>query len=486
MITFTDLAKDVAIKVWGFHPNRQIRPVHFANGFVRALAGTRGSPDLLQKVAAGYRRGKVGTTNQQLVEDLRDQFEWKDESLAADSVAELRSALDLVLNQDKAFFPSGFQWSMTLTHPALATSDPSDQGTGKFVAELLAASKDETILETLRTTLIRPNDNIWILTSPLLRETDLGLPPVPSSDLIKRLAVSPHLLKLQHAFSTLCQHGPLLEKTMFLQRAVTLGAFGLFLQLVRLRKLGTDYPEPIPILICPPSPSPEVREASRSSFVRCRQSTEVAFEIGLKQEMKDSNQDQLSRSEYRELAHDWLPDLEQNSKDRPKAQQVWNRFLEDFEGFGLGTDVPFEAFLRAAVRAAFVAMRLTGGEDPEGAARGIARTIGLLYPRKGGSGERYFLPSPQFLDTLVVSLLEPGEDIPVEEFWDRAYDHFGIICGAHGTTDAQRLAAWGIRKLTPTHLTENAKDILGELVRMGHATEYPDDIAMIRAGGGQS
>ena len=81
-------------------------------------------------------------------------------------------------------------------------------------------------------------------------------------------------------------------------------------------------------------------------------------------------------------------------------------------------------------------MKVTGGEDPGGVQASIGRMLGLVYPRAAGRGEKYFQPAPQFLDALVVALLEPGEEIPETEFWERV-NSFGVVCGALGTADTR-------------------------------------------------
>ena len=84
---------------------------------------------------------------------------------------------------------------------------------------------------------------------------------------------------------------------------------------------------------------------------------------------------------------------------------------------------------------------------------------------------------------LVTALLEPGEEITAEKFWERAWLRFGLLCGARATRDADLLHAYGIRQAAPMRLAQNARSLLEVLVRMGHAQEYADDVAVVRAVG---
>lgn len=494
MTTFKDVADTVSDGVWGFRPSRQVKPVHFANGFVRTLWGQAGSPALLRKAAGGVMSGTTRVSPEAFIADARERLESADEATTVERVRELRTALDLVLNQDRAFFANGPYFSPTLTHRAHSTTDPSDQKTGAFLAEVLAAAEDRSVIDTLRRCLDSGTDNVYLLTAPLLGDRGTGEGPEASPEMVERVRNSPPLRSIQSAFATAVQYEARLEKTMFLQRVVTLGSFALFLHLIN--RAGASEPSGhaaggeadegcfVPILLCAPQPAAEFREASRATFAAARRQVERAFEEGLARELRNRGEDQLSREEYLARAREWLPNLGQPGSNGTKDAKIWSRFSQDFDGLLLSTDAPAEAFQRAAVRAAFIAMReYGGGEDPEGFGTSIGRMAGLVYPRREGRGEKYYLPASQFLDMLVVALLEPDEEITVEEFWRRAEQTFGVLCGARGSADAARLAHRGIRQASPNHLTGNARGILTELIRMGHAREYADDIAMIHAGG---
>jgi len=475
------LGDTVAEDVWGFVPNRQIKPVHFANGFARALCGKRGSVDLLLKAAGAFRKGNARVSTEQFLADIDGRYESRMGDPPVDDAKDLRSALDLVLNQDRALFRSENFASLTLTHHEHVTSDNSDQRTGRFMAEVLASAEDGQIVDVLRSTLDLRTDNVYLLGAPLVEVNALGSAPARDPEMVKRIARSPVLSRIQGAFATLVKYQSSLEKTMFLQRAVELGSFGIFLHLANAPvETDQDGSDLVPLLMTSPNPTPEIREASRATFIRTRQRIEQAFEEGLGRQLKSRGEHDLSENKYRALARSWLPELDTGTANAKKEQRVWERFQRDFDAFLIGTSQPFDAFKRAAVRAAFLAM----GEEPESVSRSLGRMVGIVYPRHQGRGDKYFSPAPQFLDMLVLCLIEPDEGmIPVEEFWARARERFGLLSGSEGSADSRRLLRWGIRRASPTELEANAKEMLAELARMGHAREYADDIAMVSAGG---
>lgn len=475
MITLVELRKDISKSVWGFDPGRQVKPVHFANAFFRAICGQRGNIDILQKASAGYRNGK-GLANVEFLPLIRENYIVEEEGTDIyKATSNLRSALDLVLSQDKALYPR-FNSSVTLTHFMHTSSDPSDNGTGAFMAEVLADSSNQDIVAVLRSSLNKKNDNIYLLTGPLLVEKELGALPTASEGIKSIVKDSAHLRAIQKAFSRLIKYESILEKTVFLQRVITLGCFALYLHLANKKGNGNEKGL-VPIFLTSSDASLEIKEASRSSFARARQQIEVSFEEGLREQLRRRGEDNLNKDQYINLMRSWLPNMDLTQTGN-KENTYWYRFSEDFEGNLFGTSNTSEAFQKACVRAAF-----TIQESPESFCQFIGKNIGLVYPREGGRGEKYYSPGPQFLDTLVVSLLEPDEELTIEEFWERAWKDFGVICGARGTTDAGRLGKWGIRQVTPKQLSQNSRRLCSELVKMGYVREYADDIAMIRGGG---
>lgn len=484
---FYEFISSIGKNVWGFNPNREVKPVHFANGFYRSVCGSHNNIQLIQKAAHGYIKGGSSVSNKQLLSDIRNTYSTDEEGEheLLEKVGNLRSALDLLLTQDKGLY-ANFSSSATLSHFLLTSNDPSDIGTGKFLTEVLANNEDKTVIQALREVLKDERDNLYLLTSPLLDRKELGSEPFVSDTINKIMRDSPHLYRMQKAFFNFTKYRNRLEKTVYLQRTVTLGCFAIFLHLTNRNSDLTSVEERgfSPIFLSSTEPTREIREVSRASFARGRQKIELGYEIGLTKELDNRWGSNLSKEEYIEIIKELLPEIDTNLPQMNQDTQIWFRFIEDFEGNLLGTNNVTDAFTKAFVRTAFSFYTKSSKKDnPETACAFIGRNIGLVYPREGGPGDKYYLPGPRFLDTLVVSLLDPTEEISIEEFWDRAWETFGIVSGVRGMKDIQRLSKWGIRQVSPKQASQNAKKITSELLRMGYVTEYADDIAMIRGGG---
>lgn len=485
---FFDFTSSISKSVWGFNPNRDIKPVHLANGFYKAISNVTNDIALIQKTATGYIKGTSGNTNEQILADITNMYvlDSDEEDELLNKVSDLRASLDLLLTQDRALYEN-FTSTATLSHFLQISSDPSDNGTGKFLADVLVNDENKEVIKVLREVLQDDRDNIYLLTSPLLGNKKMGPEPIASDSINEIMKTSPHLHAVQHAFLTLTQYQKKLEKTVFLQRVITLGCFAIYLHLIN-RTLSIDsegHRGLSPIFLAASEPTKEIREVSRATFSRGRQRIEVGYEEELKKRIAENWGENLNKDQYLELMKSLLPELDTSIVPLNLDTQIWYRFIEDFEGNMLGSIEVGEAFSKAFVRTAFSYFNKTSGNrsNPESVAAFIGKNIGLVYPREAGRGDKYYLPGPRFLDTLVVSLLSPNDEVPIEDFWDKAWEKFGIITGARGTKDIERLSMWGVRQVSPKLASENAKKITAELVKMGYVTEYADDIAMIRGGG---
>ena len=470
-MSLKDFAQAVCKEVWGFVPNREIKPVHLANGFFRAVSGATSQPKLLHKASGAFQKGQSKTTTEQLREDLYQEnlLTVSNTSHELDRLRELRSALDLVLSQDRGVFRTDRNYSFTLTNSRQSSSDTSDIHTGRFLASILTASSPQQI-EGLAGILEASTDDISILTYPLLPSAtqNPALRPGPDEATRRVLNQSPILQQVQIAFENLYRYSSMFEKTAFLQRIVGFGSFGIFLHLANAGLNRGESPQVpwVPALLCADSSDPLLRETSRATFVRAKRQVEIAFEMGIGVELAKRGQDQLSRAQYLDLVR--VGDF--------RSDATFSAFERDFEAeLAAGSHGP-EAFQRALVQAAF---QEVGYSDPIRFMTSLGRLGGLLFPRAQGRGEKYYVPTPEFLDMLVISLLEPGEELQAAEFWDRAYKTYGVVCGAQSFEDAHVLNQWGIHQVQVEALRRNSERIEQELARMGHARKYADGVAVI-------
>jgi hypothetical protein len=464
-----------------------VKLIHFANGFFRALSGRDGSSELLFNAV---RSGRHRPTNEQFVRDARAHLEFSSGYEDPDALRPVRTALERTLNQDSAAYGSLRFHSFTASHWQHTSADPSDNRSGRFMAQVLAARSDDAtpsgadLVEALRALLRRPDD-LYRLTVPFLDSDDeMGPPPDPPAEAdapVRRLTNSPEapLHALQEAVARLVARADEAEKTAALQRLATLGGFGIFLHLVNATNEALEAGQRVPLLLCKKPPRASMRDASRRTFVLARQRLARTFEEGLAVELRRRGQDDLAPDAYTSLMRDWLVQADMSDAARERATQQLAQFEEDFAAEREGTDDRLDAFVRAAVPTCLESMA-TGSSScrPSGCAVRISTHSGLLGPFRGG-GEKYYRPAPQFLDLLAAILLQPGEALSSDDFWERAHDRFGLLCGARGRRDAEILREYGVLQASVEHLRENADALHDQLTRLGHARTYADGVTYV-------
>src|SRR5579871_2805717 len=147
-----------------------IKPVHVANGLVRALSGRYHDTSALNKFIVWAKRGSAldDRTFAALVEGDPDGAYAAFRDRPHDFDRARRYARGL-LNADGAAFPAADQSSLSLTCLAMASRDPNDRGLGDFAALLLrdgGSSLTDRLLSSLDAE--RPMDPITTVVWPLL------------------------------------------------------------------------------------------------------------------------------------------------------------------------------------------------------------------------------------------------------------------------------------------------------------------------------
>ena len=474
MAKLKDIYNEVFEKTWTFKPSGAVKIIHFVNDFVKYLCNKDPDIEMLHKTMAYYRLGTNSNTNEQIKEDLKDVFKIE----STDTLKNIKiffSSLDLVLDQDNGIFPSPVNSSLTLTHHNHVSKDFSGQGTGKFIANVLIAMENDEVVRTIRNSFDDESDNIYMLTYPLLNDNSMGPIPEIDEDFKNRINNIKIMKNVQESFKNLISYKDEFEKTVFLQRIIILGFFSVFLYLINKNKENNE--EFIPILFVGENKDPKVREASHSIFSRAKKEMRFIFEKGLKKELKARGQYNLSsKKEYEDLMKEWLKEYKESKPQ--KFEDLWDIFQRNYESVGNSS----ESFVNAITETSL--SRING--TPQNFIRYIGYGMGLVYPKKGSVGRlgRYYLPSPKFIDMLIVVLLNKNEEITLKDFFKRAYNQFGIMCGAFPNKEAKLLRNdWQILQITPDDLEENFKDIKNKLKMMGYVREYSDGVAIISSRG---
>lgn len=492
------MAEDAAQHLWHFKPSRDIKTVHLFNGLLRTLCGD--TPDglgLLRTVVATHphranARATRHLTAQELLTDP-DHAAFRAAvagALTEASVEETRVALDAVLNQDGAFFggldaektrrnagrpvfgsgPS----TLTLTHWRHLTADPSDNKAGLLLGGLLLAAPAQKAAHALREILLEDGDTTTRLTAPLLPAPAKAMPPLPAvpEDTARHLAASPVLAAVQAAFENLAGHRRALGKLELLARAARLASFGLWVHVLNAGRTGAGRQ---PLLLCGPKPSPAMRAASHNGVGMMHRQLRRMYAKAMAYQLTASGlHEGLTVTEYGRWAGDW--EAEEQARFELEIDQRTAAGLSAFQAV-------CQALVEPAMRR-IVRKRKSEGEGegqkkpdkkagPDKFINEQARSAGL-FPGNPGRAGHHLCPGPLFYDVLVAALLPPGRSLTARQFWQLAYDQFGLMCGVRGAADLADLARAGITGLTPAHLAANAQAVLAELTKQGYAQAHAD------------
>ena len=116
-------------------------------------------------------------------------------------------------------------------------------------------------------------------------------------------------------------------------------------------------------------------------------------------------------------------------------------------------------------------------------AQTYAWRAGLLKPRGNRANKRRFRPDPEMLEPILLSVVEPGDSISLQELSEELRHRYGIIVG--GTErDRSHLAEWDIRlgasasESDPLN-NQNYEGFKNAVSDLGYAEEYADGVTIV-------
>ena len=427
--------QEVCDRELGFQPlNFSIKPVHVANGLARSLGGHSYTTDALAQTLRRYVvKQDLGVEqerhpNTEILDKYSNAFEPLEGAHPDPQRLSRLRALSLdVLGADGAVFDQPDKCSYTLANERLVTRDPSDRGSGLFLARLLGADhQGATDGADLLLKLLRSETDAWTtLALPLLQfgevreestQTDGGECSGSGDHLFAARGgrLDSHTLGiLREAYDRLARfEGMVGCKLNSLRRFVLFGCFVLHVHSIsRWHEVNPGNPRPPILLDMFDGQLRSVRDASRASLRAGGDAIEFLILDSFKEmiEVMGSSEEELQGA------------LEE--------QGVEEALAADFRTYAAGNREPVDALARAIVDAAFSKAR----EHPIGSLIELGRRAGFLTPwantGRGGKLQKRYTATAEFLETLVAATVEPEEPLEFPEFLDRVRDDFGILVG---------------------------------------------------------
>ncbi len=482
----------------GWRPASKVKPVHIANGLVRAIVGERSDIKPLIEMIAWEKGGAPIEERRHAALLERDWAEAIcDLADSTDAFDRARRYLRGILAADGAVFPSPEFSSLTLTCAQMASSDRNDFGLGEFGVHLMSSARTEGLPAFLaqRLKVKAPTDPITIAAWPLLRGASHDADPTGrSAAAMKKKHSQAILSELRSAAESLESHERAQgNRLRSLERAVH---FVCVATLAHAQAVSADgkLDRRAPALL--------VTDVEKGSTLA------TASERSLKQ-IHDGFTHWLARRLGERLEHGRALDADGTVLELPRTTdgREVRKLLRTIGGAKGKHELPDDDLLEERM-SAFNEARLEHGKDevslvlgktlvdcylneylsggPRDALTRIGARAGLLYPHyQGRSAEKRFQPSTPVLDMLVRACVTEGAPVPLGEFLSRLWQRFGLLVGGRrdadtGLDDAAYLHSHNL-SVDAHELRANTEALVSQLSTMGLARRYPDNVTFIGA-----
>lgn len=486
-----DYFREGVVAPLGYSPNSSsIKPVHITNGLCRAALGEYYDPKLLNH--ALIRWAKKGTEERHptsdLIEDAGDHLGNFAEPGRIGQLNDLRELLKGVLGADKAVFDRNEYCSYTLTHKTHVTRDSNDRDTGDFLYGILAAdvgTGESPMLALIRELLNDASDELSVVSLPLIqgvepREYDPAADAAPDSLTLRRPAqgggFKSHILRdIRKSFDTLATFERVNgSKLHSLRRLACFSTFSLYLHLTH-RGLeyedGRSYATQRPLMLTDFTSSgwSAVAAASHASYNLASKRIETLIQHGVREVLIREHRERWTGKQIEEFIGEIGLKGTQKKQDHVRAH-----FLEVFRSYSVGS-TNLEALVNAIVD--IMLEELSG--TPTDFARALGVCGGLLAPRGQRAVKKRYAPSPELLEVLLATCVEPGQELELSELSAIWRERFGIVTDAL-PGDSADLAKFSIMDATREDLVANANALRDTLIDIGYARRYADGVTIIR------
>mgnify|MGYP007037737162 CR=1 FL=1 len=472
-----------------------VKPVHIANGVMRAIVGRSNDITPLVEVISWRRRGSP--IEERRLDALLEK-DWGDAIKAfaddAPGFERARRYLHGVLAADGAVFPSPEHSSVTLTCAQMASRDGNDRGLGEFGFFLLGGDRQSPLPKLLADRMLvdRPTDPVTIAAWPLLvgdgRPAKLS---ERSSHSLKKKHSQTILAEFRAAASSLVSH----EETQgnrlrSLERTVHFVCVATHAHAQAVAANGKLDTRPPALLVAEAAKGSDLAIASERSLrlIHDRFGQWLAERLADRLNAgKPCTDDEVLEvpsgtdgREFRKILRTiGVAKKPHEEPDEDVLDARMSAFNEARRRFG--KDEP-AACLGATLVECYLREYESGG--PREALTRLCARAGLLYPHyQGRSTEKRFQPSAPVLDMLVRACVTANEAIPLTEFLERLWHRFGLIAGDRRNDhwdDGAYLHEHGLA-VDPGRLRANTDALVSQLVTMGLARRYPDNVTFIGA-----
>ena len=480
---------DASTWTFGFKAtSRSLKPVHVAQVMFGHTLGHVYSSDQLFKFAEKPSK----TPSSELPQRIKNKFELdpreKDERLD-----QIRQTLRNVLANDNALYASQRGSAPTCTSDWFLINPTAGVSVGRFLHHLVQVS-DGKLEDKLQNQLTDHHDSISVLFRPLVKNAERDAATVkpwegPGAD--DPLADEKVAAEFVGGFETLSEHlkepaEGAVNYPRDLRRVVKLGSFALYTYManrhneIRDDENARETPIPLVLNYTGDSDNP-VANASLECYDAVGTEVQAACRLGVEATLdRLGYRDKTEYDEdgiFKKIEHQEL--LELNRQKDSKRDEDYNTFQYIFEG-DPAEDV-FDRLVNTVTDAIHQSRYKT--YTPVDTIQTYGWRAGLLKPRGNRANQRRIAPDPEILESVVLSVVEPDEQIPLRELCHRLRVQYGIIVG--GTDDDRaHLDQWdisvGASVVESDPLSNrNYEGFKQAVVDLGFAQEYADGVTIV-------
>ncbi len=487
-LRLNDVNGAASIAAFGFRAtSRSLKPVHLAQVMFGHTLGKVRSQERL--FAFCEKPGR--TPSSELDQELKDLFE-SAQGLTDERMDHLRHSMRQVLANDNALFASQRGSAPTCTSDWFIIDTTAGVTAGRFLYTLLdqaEGSAEGKLEQQLRD----HHDAISLLFRPLAKDAEESSATVKQWEepelgdafgdgCIATEFVDGYTMLSYHLKSNNDTAG--LNYPRDLRRVVKYGCVAFYLYLInRYQEIrdgdgdmsrlplilnytgSTNNPVADASLDCVRTAHSEVQRASRLG---------VAWELDRQGYKAYSEEDIYDQIENREL-------LELNRQTEDKVAEDYETFSDIYEADP--SEETFEKLANAVSDAIHHSSSRFDTYTPQATAQTFGWRSGILKPRGNRANKRRYRPDPEILESIILSILEPGGSMSLGNLCDELRTRYGIVVG--GTEDDRdHLARWDIHlgasgtESDPLN-NRNYEGFKEAVVDLGYAQEYADGVTIV-------
>lgn len=486
-----ELTADAGRNVYGFRANsRSLRPVHFAHPlFNHCLDYTYEYDSALLDFWDKPSKQPAS----ELDEEIRALFDGS-QAISNERIDRVRRYMRLVLDNDDVLYNNKTHNAPTCSSDWLVTKVTDAVTVGRFLYELIARA-DDSLEEKLTAQLRDHHDGISLLMRPLIEaavEKGEGIKVErwdgPEMEDAGAFGTDKSASNLVEGFNTLNHHlraprGAAASYPHDLERVIRFASFALYLYMINRNyeiraDHGHDYR--VPLLLNYTGDSENMEDASVQNVNLAHSEVENATRFGVREKLDQVGMRSFDEEEVlTRLDEQSLIGLNRDSQDKIDDEYETLYSMYEVEPATETFDKLVNILSNAIHDSTF------NTYPPRNTVQTFGWRIGLLKPRGNRAARRWFEPSAELLETLVLATIEPGSEnrMTLPAFCTRLRERFGIVVG--GTpADRDHLDDWNITVGADADETDplnnkNYRAFEEKLVELDYATKYADGVTLV-------